>query len=76
MIEGESVSSKPEGLATLKTATPMKLLVPILSDATPDHPAPDHLGENFDPKTPTNPKTRPKHIQKESNYVKWLRTGE
>jgi hypothetical protein len=68
MLEGESVSSKPEGSATLKTETPI----------IPDHPAPDHLGDNFDsaPETPTNPETRPKRIRKESNYVKWLHTGE
>jgi hypothetical protein len=44
----------------------------------PNHPAPDHLGDNFDPapETPTNPETRPKCIQKESDYVKQLHTGE
>jgi hypothetical protein len=78
MVKGESVSSKPEGSAALKTETPVKLLVQILSDVTPDYPAPDHLGKNFDlaPKAPTNPKTCPKHIQKESDYIKWLCTGE
>jgi hypothetical protein len=47
MLEGELVSSKPEGSAALKTETPMKPLVLVSSDVTPNHPAPDHLGENL-----------------------------
>jgi hypothetical protein len=33
----------------------VKLLVLILSDVAPDHPAPDHLGKEFEPapKAPT-----------------------
>jgi hypothetical protein len=59
MLKGESVSSKPEGSATLKTETPV----------IPDHPAPDHLGKIFDPapETPTNTETCLKCIRKESN---------
>jgi hypothetical protein len=56
----------------------MKLLVPILSDVAPDHPPPDYLGKKFEPapKASANPETRPKHIWKEFNFVKWLCTVE
>src|ERR1700690_2490864 len=80
-LEGEPVGSKPEGSAKPKPDTTIKPLVPTSSDVAPDHPAPDHLGDDFEPvptapETLADPETRPKRIRKESDYIKLLRTGE
>jgi hypothetical protein len=78
-LEGELPGNKPDNLAPLTQAIPARnLQIPDPKPLAPAQPTQDHLGADFEPAPETlmPQQTCPQRIQKESDYVKSLCTGE